>query len=100
MQSGIWEASEVETSRGSIRIQHLTAVSTGPRPLSCSVTSGSSVGPLSHNPRFPKLEECAHFHYDVLELPVLKVISNEIFYFAHHIFFFEIAVQGIAMVIW
>ncbi|CAG7836078.1 unnamed protein product [Allacma fusca] len=71
-ESGIWEASEVETSRGSIRIQHLTtaAVSAGARPLSGSTTSGGAVPSLK--PRFPKLEECAHFHYDIVELPALK----------------------------
>jgi len=85
-QSGIWEASEVETARGgSIRIQHLTSISgVVPRPLSTtSVASSSGFGNglasggmgssgLASS-RFPKLEECAHFHYDFLELPSLKV---------------------------
>ncbi|ODM89527.1 GTPase-activating protein CdGAPr, partial [Orchesella cincta] len=75
--SGIWEASEVETSKGSIRIQHLTAVATNLR----SVTSGSGAASISggqaNNPRFPKLEDCAHFHYDYVELPVLKILIRE-----------------------
>ena len=65
----------METSRGSIRIQHLTtsAVSAGARPRASSTTSGIA-GPSSLlDPRFRKLEECAHFHYDTVELPSLKV---------------------------
>lgn len=95
-QSGIWEASEVETSRGSIRIQHLTAVSAAAASsrassasmgsacgggISGAISSASSGitaggGGASNNPRFPKLEECAHFHYDCVELPQLKVYMN------------------------
>lgn len=63
----------METSRGSIRIQHLTAVTTATRPLSCATSSGAVAGPSRIGTRFPKLEDCAHFHYDILELPVLKV---------------------------
>ncbi|XP_043241894.1 rho GTPase-activating protein 32-like, partial [Amphibalanus amphitrite] len=60
-QSGLCLSSDMETSRGSIRIQHLT----GTRP---------PVG----EPRFPKLEECAHFHYEVVELgPLLVQLYDE-----------------------
>ncbi|XP_075224893.1 GTPase-activating protein CdGAPr isoform X2 [Lycorma delicatula] len=45
-------------SEGNPRIQHLTAASVSPEP-------GKS--------RFPKLEECAHFHYEHVELGPLQV---------------------------
>lgn len=75
-QSGIWEASEVETSKGSIRIQHLTAVATSLRSVSAASGATSLTGGTPSTSRFPKLEECAHFHYDYVELPVLKVKSK------------------------
>jgi hypothetical protein len=51
----------MESSRGgSIRIQHLTA----------AATSGSPAGGRS---RFPKLDECAHFHYEQVELGPFQV---------------------------
>ncbi|RZF47809.1 hypothetical protein LSTR_LSTR012126 [Laodelphax striatellus] len=55
-QSGI-SASSI-CSEGKPRIQHLTASSASPEP-------GKS--------RFPKLEECAHFHYEHVELGPLQV---------------------------
>ena len=57
-QSGLCTSSELETSRGSIRIQHLT---------------GSSHGMESSSSRFPRLEECAHFHYEFAEIGPLQV---------------------------
>lgn len=42
---------------GSLRIQHLTGVSPN--------NEGKS--------RFPKLEDCAHFHYDNVDLAPLQV---------------------------
>jgi hypothetical protein len=53
----------MESSRGgSIRIQHLTA----------AATSGS---PADGRSRFPKLDECAHFHYEQVELGPFQVCS-------------------------
>ena len=63
-QSGLCTSSELETSRGSIRIQHLT---------------GSSHGIESSSSRFPLLEECAHFHYEFAEIGPLQVGSNILF---------------------
>ena len=57
-QSGLCSSSELETSRGSIRIQHLT---------------GSSHGMEASTSRFPRLEECAHFHYEFAEIGPLQV---------------------------
>ncbi|XP_039284370.1 GTPase-activating protein CdGAPr isoform X3 [Nilaparvata lugens] len=51
------EASNI-CSEGKPRIQHLTGASASPEP-------GKS--------RFPKLEECAHFHYEHVELGPLQV---------------------------
>ena len=60
-QSGLCAATEMESSRGgSIRIQHLTA----------AATSGS---PADGRSRFPKLDECAHFHYEQVELGPFQV---------------------------
>ncbi|XP_069691130.1 GTPase-activating protein CdGAPr isoform X3 [Periplaneta americana] len=59
--SGLCAATEMESSRGgSIRIQHLTA----------AATSGS---PSDGRSRFPKLDECAHFHYEQVELGPFQV---------------------------
>ena len=63
-QSGLCTSSELETSRGSIRIQHLT---------------GSSHGIESSSSRFPLLEECAHFHYEFAEIGPLQVSYNVLF---------------------
>ncbi|PSN48778.1 hypothetical protein C0J52_05190 [Blattella germanica] len=53
----------MESSRGgSIRIQHLTAAA--------AATSGS---PADGRSRFPKLDECAHFHYEQVELGPFQV---------------------------
>ena len=67
-QSGLCSSSELETSRGSIRIQHLT---------------GSSHGMEASTSRFPRLEECAHFHYEFAEIGPLQVKqSPHSWYFA------------------
>ena len=58
-QSGLCSSSELETSRGSIRIQHLTG-------SSHAAEQGAAT-------RFPRLEECAHFHYEFAEIGPLQV---------------------------
>merc|ERR1719471_367119 len=58
-QSGLCSSSELETSRGSIRIQHLTGSNLHPRE-----DTGT---------RLPRLEECAHFHYEFAEIGPLQV---------------------------
>lgn len=61
LQSGLCAATEMESSRGgSIRIQHLTAAAT-------------CVSPAGGRSRFPKLDECAHFHYEQVELGPFQV---------------------------
>jgi hypothetical protein len=51
----------MESSRGgSIRIQHLTGAAT-------------CVSPAGGRSRFPKLDECAHFHYEQVELGPFQV---------------------------
>ena len=61
LQSGLCAATEMESSRGgSIRIQHLTAAVT-------------SISPAGGRSRFPKLDECAHFHYEQVELGPFQV---------------------------
>ncbi|XP_065560382.1 GTPase-activating protein CdGAPr-like isoform X3 [Artemia franciscana] len=55
-QSGLDNETEIETTRGSIRIHHLT----------CSALQSN--GAQEDSPRFPRLEECAHFHYENVEL--------------------------------
>ncbi|KAK6645408.1 hypothetical protein RUM43_001685 [Polyplax serrata] len=57
-KSGLCGVSELETSKwGSIKIQHVTGLGTA--------SEGKS--------RFPKLDECAHFHYEHVEIGPLKV---------------------------
>lgn len=60
-------------SEGNPRIQHLTAASVSPEP-------GKS--------RFPKLEECAHFHYEHVELGPLQVIFVNNFIIDYNIFYY------------
>jgi hypothetical protein len=79
LQSGLCAASEVGTPRGgSIRIQHVTAAAAAAAssaPGSHHVPhAGSSLGEDAPV-RFPRLDECAHFHYDHVELGPLQVIS-------------------------
>lgn len=89
-QSGLSGLSEVETSRGgSVRIQHRPPrhPSGGGNSVvgaSSVVTLGvpsSSAGVVStnvtHTSRFPKLDECAHFHYDVVDLGPLAVTFKQ-----------------------
>lgn len=47
---------------GGPRITHLTGSS-----------SGVGVGVVEDEPRFPRLDQCAHFHYEYVELPPLQV---------------------------
>lgn len=42
--------------------------------FSTPVSSGSNMGSIA---RFPKLDECAHFHYENVELGILEVSLNE-----------------------
>ncbi|XP_059484271.1 mucin-17 isoform X2 [Neocloeon triangulifer] len=70
--SGLCATSEMGTSRGgSIRIQHVTAGAAAAAASSApsSLCSGSEELPA----RFPRLDECAHFHYDHVELGPLQV---------------------------
>ncbi|KAL0280773.1 UNVERIFIED_CONTAM: hypothetical protein PYX00_001975 [Menopon gallinae] len=55
--SGLCNTSELESSRGSIRIQHVTGLP--------NTAEGRS--------RFPKLDECAHFHYEHVEIGPLQI---------------------------
>lgn len=73
-QSGLSGLSELETPRGgSVRIQHRP-----PKHGTVSSLPGGSSGSPSSNAasssRFPKLDECAHFHYDVVDLGPLTVL--------------------------
>ena len=63
-QSGLCSSSELETSRGSIRIQHLTGANHHPPTESSAV-------------RFHRLEECAHFHYEFTEIGPLQVREHQ-----------------------
>lgn len=57
----------MESSRGgSIRIQRLTA-------------PASSSSPADGRSRFPKLDECAHFHYEQVELGPFQVYAYSYF---------------------
>jgi len=71
LQSGFCAASEMGTSRGgSIRIQHVTAAAAAAASSApSSLCSGGEELPA----RFPRLDECAHFHYDHVELAPLQV---------------------------
>ena len=66
-QSGLCSSSNLETSRGSIRIHHLTG------SLGGGLGSGLSGQPLKDQPRFPRLEDCAHFHYEFTEVGPISV---------------------------
>jgi hypothetical protein len=64
------------TSRGgSIRIQHVTAAAAAASSAPSSLCSGGEELPA----RFPRLDECAHFHYDHVELAPLQVIPRIFF---------------------
>ncbi|XP_035827001.1 serine-rich adhesin for platelets [Aplysia californica] len=70
-----------------MKVKHVISspTSAGPAPSSSASCSASAVGGVggvggatppggqAHHTRFPKLEEYAHFHYDLVEIPVLKV---------------------------
>ena len=96
-QSGLCSSSELETSRGSIRIQHLTAAASTQAsasvanfsslagsntilPSSClngngGPGQGGLLGHLSENQssRFPRLQSCAHFHYEFTDIGPISV---------------------------
>ena len=57
LQSGLCSSSEVATSRGCIKIRHLT----------------STAQNEPQTARFPRMEECAHFHYEFAEIGPLQV---------------------------
>ena len=70
-QSGLCSSSELETSRGSIRIQHLTATS---NTVNGPLKSNSNCSKLlPEHSRFPRIEESAHFHYDFTDIGPLVV---------------------------
>ncbi len=68
-QSGLCSSSQLETSRGSIRIHHLTG----------SLSGGLASQPSRDQPRFPRLEDCAHFHYEFTEIgPIaVRLMTND-----------------------
>ncbi|TRY77945.1 hypothetical protein TCAL_10902 [Tigriopus californicus] len=69
-KSGLCSSSELETSRGAIRIQHLTAGQTS----SCQANS-TNEGVA----RFPRLQDCAHFHYECTEIGplILELVDKD-----------------------
>ena len=75
LQSGLCSSSELETSRGSIRIQHLTATSnTVNGSLKAGIISNCKNSTNAEHPtRFPRIEDCAHFHYDFTDIGPLVV---------------------------
>ncbi len=86
-QNGLCSSSELETSRGSIRIQHLTAAATanpaggpnlGPGGISGNhgLSGGSEIN--GQTTRFPRLEECAHFHYEYTDIGPISVRRHTI----------------------
>ena len=100
LQSGLCSSSELETSRGGhIRIQHLTAAASSTSTGNCSTiglgrhgghgglscTSGSASGLMASAPeagemnqsRFPRLQSCAHFHYEFTDIGPISVIAPE-----------------------
>lgn len=63
LQSGLCVSGDVGDGRGGPRITHLTG----------SVGGG---GVVEDEPRFPRLDQCAHFHYEYVELPPLQVRTS------------------------
>ena len=107
LQSGLCSSSELETSRGGhIRIQHLTAAASSTSTGNCSTiglgrhgghgglscTSGSASGLMAsavgcgaeageiNQSRFPRLQSCAHFHYEFTDIGPISVIAPETFF--------------------
>ncbi|KAK8749928.1 hypothetical protein OTU49_015136, partial [Cherax quadricarinatus] len=60
-KSGLCASGDSGDGRGGPRITHLTA------------SVGVGVGVVDDEPRFPRLDQCAHFHYEYVELPPLQV---------------------------
>lgn len=63
----------MDSSRSSIRIHHpqhaplgIGKVGSNSPPIIAKSTEG-------HSPRFPKLDECAHFHYEHVELGLIQI---------------------------
>lgn len=87
-QSGLSGLSELGTPRGgSVRIQHRPPKH--PANMSSSNNAGGVAGVITscspssaaaavETSRFPKLDECAHFHYDVVDLGPLTVRFNSL----------------------
>ena len=72
-QSGLSGFSELGTQRGgSVRIQHR------PPKHPLAAAGGATVAGSVQTSRFPKLDECAHFHYEVVDLGPLTVFSFSI----------------------
>nr|XP_045581735.1 GTPase-activating protein CdGAPr-like isoform X3 [Procambarus clarkii] len=58
-KSGLCASGDVIDGRGGPRITHLTG--------------GVGQAVVDDEPRFPRLDQCAHFHYEYVELPPLQV---------------------------
>ncbi|XP_034247591.1 GTPase-activating protein CdGAPr isoform X2 [Thrips palmi] len=63
----------MDSARSSIRIHHpqhaplgIGKVGSNSPPIIAKATEG-------HSPRFPKLDECAHFHYEHVELGLIQI---------------------------
>jgi len=99
-QSSRCEGSEMEgpgSTRGSIRASQSQRGSASPPAASASTGTPGGPGapptaplgappplgaaPEGHSPRFPKLDECAHFHYEHVDLGPLQVRFLEGFWF-------------------
>ena len=79
LQSGLCSSSELETSRGHIRIQHLTAAASSSTSTGNCSTIGlrcTSASSEMNQSRFPRLQTCAHFHYDFTDIGPISVIAS------------------------
>ncbi len=77
IQSGLSGLSELGTPRGgSVRIQHRPPKHPSGSSIAAATSGSASAVETS---RFPKLDECAHFHYDVVDLGPLTVCHSTLF---------------------
>lgn len=74
-KSGLCVSSDVCDGRGGVRITHLTGSTGGVSGTGAGVAAGDE-----GETRFPRLDQCAHFHYEYVELPPLTVtlVSEEL----------------------